>query len=234
MNSFTQYLWGIYLLAAMGLIMMLWYSLRRVRSSIAQDVPVVLAIALLLTPASAIPGGAALAPALVVLVFEGLLDDKLSGWRGGLPILLATVSLLLLLFVKYWITAKYFAGVFRSPAPARPGEAAAAAAPERFGESQAARPERAPPEPGKAKQATPRSNQPEIKEPEFGEAEITGSVRIEPPLTELDISEPDLGEPEFQDPDLEKQDATGSRTPADGVAARKPVSPAKGPSPGSK
>lgn len=234
MSSFTQYLWGIYLLAAMGLIIMLWYSLRRVRSSIAQDVPVVLAIALLLTPASAVPGGAALAPALVVLVFEGLLDDKLSGWRGGLPILLAAVSLLLLLFVKYWVVAKYFAGVFRSPAPAAPGEASAAAAPERASATEAARPERAPPKPGKAKKATPRSNQPEIKEPEFSEAEITGSMRIEPPLTELDISEPDLEEAEFQDPDREQRDARRSRKPADGEAARKPESPVKGPPPGSK
>ncbi len=204
MNSFTQYVWGIYFVAALGLIAMLWYSLRRVRSAVVQDVSVVLAIALLLTPSSAVPGSSDLAPALVALIIEGLFDSELSGWRGGVPILLVAVSLLILVFAKYWIVARFFTGrdssaLFASAngAPAVPEETAPKAIkPEAF-KPETLAPEVPPAEPQGAEPVTAESLSPEPLAPDSltPEPVTPEPVTPEPRQPTSDSSAPGNGSP---------------------------------------
>ena len=97
MNEFYYYVWGLYAVAAVGLLYLGWLLFRHIRVTAVCLAFMTLLMALLLTPARIIPGQEDLTPALMIAVFDGLSGGWPGVWSGLKYILLVYVALLSLL-----------------------------------------------------------------------------------------------------------------------------------------
>jgi hypothetical protein len=93
--------WLVYLTGLVGLLALGWYLTRRwpawgrwpVRTTVA---------ALLLMPWTVAPGHWELAPAWVVSLFDGLIQEEVDVWRAGGPLLAVTLLGLALGLAQWW------------------------------------------------------------------------------------------------------------------------------------
>ncbi len=97
------YMWGwfAYLLGCVGVLFVLWYITRPFASAVRLPLRAVGA-ALLLTPWSVSPEHGELAPAWVVVVFDGLFQEDTSPWRAGAPLLAILVVAVLVAAAEIW------------------------------------------------------------------------------------------------------------------------------------
>ncbi len=86
MSEFNYYLWILYGFAALSLVFLAWYFLRRIRVGWLADALILLIAVSLLTPWLAVPGKIDLAPALFIFVFEAMLMENPTILRTGLPL----------------------------------------------------------------------------------------------------------------------------------------------------
>ena len=103
MSEFYYYVWGLYAVAAVGLLCLGWLLLRHIKVTVVCLAFMALLVALLLTPARIIPGQEDLTPALMIAVLDGLSGGWSGAWNGLKYILLVYVALLALLVLGYSI-----------------------------------------------------------------------------------------------------------------------------------
>jgi hypothetical protein len=110
MSEFYYYVWGLYGLAALGLVYLVWLLVRRIRVSVIAHALLAFFAALLFTPARAIPEQADLTPAVVMALFDGIAQGWPGVWSGFRYILLVYLGLLAILLllhlVKAWVRPK--------------------------------------------------------------------------------------------------------------------------------
>ena len=106
MNVFYLWLWLIYGFAALGLVISAWYGLRGLKSQTVQDLLLLFLIALFFTPSTAVSGGTAFAPALVVWLIEALLSSDSAGWRGAGLIIGVFVGSSMLMLLRNWVVQR--------------------------------------------------------------------------------------------------------------------------------
>lgn len=103
MSEFYYYVWGLYGVAALGLLYLGWLLFRHIKMTAVCLAFMALLLAILLTPARIIPGQEDLTPALMIAVFDGLSGGWPGAWNGLKYILLVYVALLSLLVLGYSI-----------------------------------------------------------------------------------------------------------------------------------
>jgi hypothetical protein len=103
MSEFYYYVWGLYIVGAVGLLYLGWLLFRHIKVTAVCLAFMALLVALLLTPARLIPGQEDLTPALMITIFDGLGGGWQGAWSGLKYILLVYAALLALLLIGYFI-----------------------------------------------------------------------------------------------------------------------------------
>ena len=104
--------WGIYLAAASGLMLVFWMMTKPFPKDVRKILCAVMAC-LLYTPWFSLEGESLLAPAFMVVMFEGLSSGMEGALRGAFPILASILIVLVLLTVIHLTFGS------RRPAPQR-------------------------------------------------------------------------------------------------------------------
>lgn len=105
MSQFYYYVWGLYGIAALGLFYLAWLVLRHIKVAAISHALLALFMAVLFTPAKMIPEQADLTPALMVALFDGIVEGWSGVWAGLKYILLVYLGLLAILLLVYLLKA---------------------------------------------------------------------------------------------------------------------------------
>jgi len=104
--DFHHAYWGVYLVAVAIMLIVVWRQIKTWKIKWLGEILLAALIALFLTPWSAIPEQSSIAPAVIIMVFEGFADANYNAWRGGLPILVVFCLLLLIIVFGRWVATR--------------------------------------------------------------------------------------------------------------------------------
>lgn len=101
MSQFYYYVWGLYGVAALGLLYPVWLVLRHIKIAVVSQAILALFLAVLFTPAKMIPEQADLTPAVMVALFDGIAEGWSGAWNGLKYIVLVYSGLLAILLLLH-------------------------------------------------------------------------------------------------------------------------------------